>query len=176
MKQYPAVAVERAMKVQEVFMQARAKKITWMEAAEILGVTDRTMRRWKRRQEKYGFVLDQRWGRASDKRVSVEVIEKVLGLYRDRYFDFSVRHFHEKLASEHDIHLSYTHRLMAGVRSGSAYWQAEHRYKSRMTTRTTRSPAGRRIRVPSFITRLPPHRARKERSGKFPRWAVLRGG
>jgi len=108
MKQYPAVAVERAMKVQEVFMQARAKKITWMQAAEILGVTDRTMRRWKRRQEKYGFVLDQRWGRASDKRVSVEVIEKVLGLYRDRYFDFSVRHFHEKLASEHDIHLSYT--------------------------------------------------------------------
>src|SRR5262249_5628401 len=108
MKQYPAVAVERAMKVQDVFMQARAKKITWMQAGEILGVTDRTMRRWKRRQEKYGFVLDQRWGRASDKRVSVEVIEKVLGLYRDRYFDFSVRHFHEKLASEHDIHLSYT--------------------------------------------------------------------
>ncbi len=47
MEQYPAVAVERAMKVQEVFMQAMAKKITWMQAAEIMGVTDRTMRRWK---------------------------------------------------------------------------------------------------------------------------------
>src|SRR5262245_30621960 len=108
MGQYPAVAVERAMKVQEVFMQAMAKKITWMQAAEIMGVTDRTMRRWKRRHEKHGYVLDQRWGRASDKKIPVETIEKVLGLYRDRYFDFSVRHFHEKLGKEHEIRLSYT--------------------------------------------------------------------
>ena len=108
MKRYPAVAVERAMKVQEVFMQAMAKKITWMQAAEIMGVTDRTMRRWKRRHEKYGYVLDQRWGRGSEKKVAVEMIEKVLALYRDRYFDFSVRHFHEKLRTEHDIQLSYT--------------------------------------------------------------------
>jgi len=108
MKRYPAVAMERAMKVQEVFMQAMAKKITWIQAAEIMGVTDRTMRRWKHRHEKHGYVLDRRWGRASEKRVSVEIIEKVLGLYRDQYFDFSVRHFHEKLAAEHDIRLSYT--------------------------------------------------------------------
>src|SRR5689334_14785692 len=100
MRRYPAVAMERAMKVQEVFMQAMAKKITWIQAAEIMGVTDRTMRRWKHRHEKHGYVLDRRWGRASEKRVSVEIIEKVLGLYRDQYFDFSVRHFHEKLAAE----------------------------------------------------------------------------
>jgi hypothetical protein len=84
MRRYAAVALERAMKVQEVFMQAMAKKITWMQAAEIMGVTDRTMRRWKRRHEKHGYVLDQRWGRPSDKKVAVETIEKVLGLYRDR--------------------------------------------------------------------------------------------
>src|SRR5215831_140469 len=108
MRRYPAVALERAMKVQEVFMQAMAKKITWMQAAEIMGVTDRTMRRWKRRHEKHGYVLDQRWGRRSEKKVPVETIEKVLGLYRDRYFDFSVRHFHEKLREEHHIQLSYT--------------------------------------------------------------------
>ena len=108
MRQYPAVALERAMKVQEVFMQAMAKKITWIQAAEIMGVTDRTMRRWKRRHEKHGYVLDQRWGRPSDKKVAVETIEKVLELYRDRYFDFSVRHFHEKLGKEHGIKLSYT--------------------------------------------------------------------
>jgi transposase len=108
MRRYPAVAMERAMKVQEVFMQAMAKKITWMQAAEIMGVTDRTMRRWKHRHEKHGYVLDQRWGRPSDKKVSVEIIEKVLGLYRDQYFDFSVRHFHEKLRTEHDILLGYT--------------------------------------------------------------------
>jgi transposase len=66
------------------------------------------MRRWKRRHEKHGYVLDQRWGRGSQKKVAVEIIEKVLGLYRDRYFDFSVRHFHEKLRAEYDIQLSYT--------------------------------------------------------------------
>jgi transposase len=108
MRRYPAVALERAMKVQEVFMQAMAKKITWMQAAEIMGVTDRTMRRWKHRHEKHGYVLDQRWGRPSEKRVAVEIVENVLALYRDQYFDFSVRHFHEKLRSEHDIRLSYT--------------------------------------------------------------------
>src|SRR5262250_935023 len=68
MRRYPAVALERAMKVQEVFMQAMAKKITWMQAAEIMGVTDRTMRRWKGRHEKHGFVLDQRYGRPSEKK------------------------------------------------------------------------------------------------------------
>ncbi len=108
MRQYPAIAMERAMKVQEVFMRAMAKKISWMQAAEIMGVTDRTMRRWKHRHEKYGYVLDQRYGRASEKKVAVETIENILGLYRDQYFDFSVRHFHEKLSSEHGIGLSYT--------------------------------------------------------------------
>src|SRR5262245_45845216 len=108
MERYPAVAVERAMKVQEVFMQAMAKKISWMEAAEIMGITDRTMRRWKQRHEKHGYVLDRRYGRTSEKKVPVETIEKVLGLYREQYFDFSVRHFHEKLRNEHGIGLSYT--------------------------------------------------------------------
>jgi transposase len=108
MRKYPAIAVERAMKVQEVFMQAMAKKITWIQAAEIMGVTDRTMRRWKHRHEKHGYVLDQRYGRGSEKKVPVQTVEKVLGLYRDQYFDFSVRHFHEKLQSDHNIRLSYT--------------------------------------------------------------------
>ncbi len=108
MRRYPAVALERAVKVQEVFMQAMARKITWMQAAEIMGVTDRTMRRWKNKHEKHGYVLDRRWGRPSEKRIPVAIIEKVLALYRDQYFDFSVCHFHEKLNREHDIHLSYT--------------------------------------------------------------------
>ena len=108
MKQYPAVAVERAMKVQEVLMQAIGKKITWFEAAEILGVTDRTIRRWRRLFQEHGFILDRRYGRPSEKKVALQIVEKVLGLYRDRYFDFSVRHFHEKLRQEHNIQLSYS--------------------------------------------------------------------
>jgi hypothetical protein len=38
----------------------------------------------------------------------VAVVEQVLGLYRDRYFDLNVRHFHEKLHAEHGVDLSYT--------------------------------------------------------------------
>ncbi len=110
MKQYPEIAVERAMKVQEVFMRAMAKKITWWQAAEILGVTDRTMRRWRWQYEQHGYpgLMDRRWGHKSEQKVPVETVEKVLGLYRDQYFDFSVRHFHEKLIGEHGIQLSYT--------------------------------------------------------------------
>ena len=38
---YPMAAVERAMRVQDVMLQAMAKKITWWQAAEILGISDR---------------------------------------------------------------------------------------------------------------------------------------
>ena len=46
-QQYSAAEMERMMKVQDVLLQAMAKKITWWQAAEILGVTDWTMRRWR---------------------------------------------------------------------------------------------------------------------------------
>lgn len=98
------------MKVQEVLLRAMARKITWFQAAEILGVTDRHLRRWRERMEEGGFegLLDRRRCRPSEKRVPVATVERVLGLYREKYFDFNVRHFHEKLGSEHGIQLSYT--------------------------------------------------------------------
>ncbi len=49
MELYSRAAVERAMKVQEVILRAVAKKITWWQAAEIIGVSDRSMRRWRER-------------------------------------------------------------------------------------------------------------------------------
>src|SRR5947207_8164849 len=103
-------AVGRAMKVQEVILRALAKKITWWQAAEILGLSDRSMRRWRERYEEFGYdgLFDRRQGKPSPKRVPVALVEQVLGLYRDRYFDLNVRHFHEKLHSEHAIKLSYT--------------------------------------------------------------------
>src|SRR5579864_5686459 len=110
MDSYTQAAVERAMKVQEVMLQAMGKKITWWQAAEILGISDRHMRRWRERYEQFGFrgLFDRRRGRPSVKRVPPAVIERVLALYRDRYFDFNVRHFHEKLRSEHQTELSYS--------------------------------------------------------------------
>ena len=98
------------MKVQEVILRAVAKKITWWQAAEIIGISDRQMRRWRERYEQWGFdgLLDRRRCRPSEKRVPLATVEQVLELYRDRYFDLNVRHFHEKLGEEHGIQLSYT--------------------------------------------------------------------
>jgi hypothetical protein len=110
MDAYPRAAVERAMKVQEVMLRAMARKISWFQAAEILGITDRHLRRWRERYEQFGFdsLLDRRRCRPSEKRVPVSTVEQVLALYREQYFDCNVRHFHEKLCEEHAIQLSYT--------------------------------------------------------------------
>src|SRR6202795_4919785 len=110
MESYLRAAMERAMKVQEVILQAMAKKITWFQAAEIIGISDRHMRRWRERYEEGGFrgLFDRRRGKPSPKRVPMAVLERVLELYREKYFDFNLRHFHEKLGSEHQIGLSYS--------------------------------------------------------------------
>jgi transposase len=110
MKQLSAIAVERAMKLQDVMLRAMAKRITWFQAAEILGISCRQMQRWKTRFEHEGYegLFDRRRGIPSPKRVPLETVETVLRLYQEQYFDFNVRHFHEKLNSEHNIQLSYT--------------------------------------------------------------------
>ena len=107
---YPGAAVERAMKVEEVLLRATSGKITWWQAAEIIGISDRQMRRWRKRYEERGYdgLLDRRRGVPSSKRVPTGQAEQVLVLYREQYFDLNVRHFHEKLCEEHQIGLSYT--------------------------------------------------------------------
>lgn len=107
---YPRTAAERAMKLQEVLLRASAGKIKWWQAAELIGISDRQMRRWRKRFEEQGYegLLDRRRGMPSKRRVPKVKAEEVLGLYRDKYFDLNVRHFHEKLREEHQIGLSYT--------------------------------------------------------------------
>ena len=96
------------MKLQDVILKAIAKRITWMAAAEIAGVSDRTMRRIKQRYEEFGYdgLFDQRRGKRSIHRIPLKIVEQVVSLYQEKYFDFSVLHFHEKLRKEHDIALS----------------------------------------------------------------------
>ena len=98
------------MKLQDVILKAMAKKISWMAAAEIAGVSDRTMRRIKQRYEEFGYngLFDQRKGKRSVHRVPMETAQRVLALYQEKYFDLSVLHFHEKLHREHKIELSYS--------------------------------------------------------------------
>lgn len=109
-QQIPAAEMERMMKIQEVILKAMAGKLKWWEAAEIIGVTDRTMRRWRERYQEHGYsgLWDHRKRSPSPKRVPVEDLEQVLRLYRERYFDFNVKHFHEKLTEVHELQYSYT--------------------------------------------------------------------
>ena len=71
MDSYSKAAMERAMKIQEVILRAMAKKITWWQAAEILGFSDRHLRRIRERYEQFGYesLFDKRRGQASPKRV-----------------------------------------------------------------------------------------------------------
>src|SRR5882724_1551911 len=98
------------MKLQDVLLKAMARKIRWWDAAEIIGVTDRTMRRWRERLEAEGYsgLVDRRRGKQSSHRVPMKTAEEVLRLYSEVYFDLNIRHFHEKLQEEHGIELSYT--------------------------------------------------------------------
>jgi transposase len=106
----PFREVERMMKTQDVILKAMAKKISWLSAAEIVGVTPRTMRRWRERLQEHGYdgLRDRRRGKPSQKRVPLATCEQVLELYQTRYYDFNVKHFHEKLSEEHGIRLGYT--------------------------------------------------------------------
>lgn len=98
------------MKLQDVILKAMAKKLTWIEAAEIAGMSVRNMQRKRQAYIKHGYngLFDRRRGKNSYHRVPMQTAERVLALYQEKYFDFNVRHFHEKLRQEHDIQLSYS--------------------------------------------------------------------
>jgi transposase len=85
-------------------------EITQVEAAEMLGVSVRTFQRWSDRYEEAGLegLADRRLGRASARRAPQEELERMLGLYRDKYSDFTVKHFHEQLVRRHGYVLGYT--------------------------------------------------------------------
>jgi transposase len=106
----PARETERMMKLQDVILKAMAKKLTWMEAAEIAGMSVRNMQRKRQAYIERGYdgLFDQRRGKRSIHRVAMATAERVLALYRDEYADFNVRHFHEKLRESEDIRLSYS--------------------------------------------------------------------
>jgi hypothetical protein len=110
MERYSPAAVERAMKVQEVILQARNQTITWLEAADILRIRPRTMRRWKWKMEHYGIVglFDRRRRTPSPRRTPVAEVDRILSLYRERYTGFNVRHFYETVVREHGVTQSYS--------------------------------------------------------------------
>jgi transposase len=102
---------ERTMRVREVLMRAVQGEISWIQAADILGISARNMRRWKVKFETAGLegVLDRRTlGHANPRRVRREQIETLLGLYQGRYAGVNVRHFCSIARREHGLQWSYS--------------------------------------------------------------------
>src|SRR5215467_12746387 len=107
---FTAVAVERAMTYQQVIMRALAGSLTWLQAADILNIHPRSLRRWRARYEqdpKLGL-LDRRRRRPSHLTAPRAEVQRVLHLYRESYAGFNVRHFHQLARRDHGVTLSYT--------------------------------------------------------------------
>jgi transposase len=100
----------RRMRFSSVLSRHLSGEITQIEAAEMLGIHERTFRRWQGRFDQDGDagLSDRRLGGCSPKRAPAIEIERMLGLFRDTYADFTVKHFHEQLQKRHGYTLGYT--------------------------------------------------------------------
>ncbi len=100
----------RMLKVEEILDDWTEGRLSQLEAAEILGMSERTLRRYARRFEEDGEegLIDRRLGRRSGRAVAQAEAERVARLYRERYQGFTAKHFHEHLQGEHDFKHSYT--------------------------------------------------------------------
>ena len=100
----------RRMRFANVLDRHEGGEITQLEAAEMLGINERTFRRWRDRFDEEGVagLADRRLGQPSLKRAPVAEIERMLGLFETKYADFTVKHFHEQLVRRHSYKLGYT--------------------------------------------------------------------
>lgn len=98
------------MRFETILERWRGDALSQAEAAEMLGMTERTFRRWTARYDEAGLdgLVDRRLGKPSPRRTPDAVVAEVLRLYRERYRGFTVQHFHEKLARQHNFPMSYT--------------------------------------------------------------------
>jgi transposase len=116
---YLQAAVERAMKIQEVVCRALAGTLTWLQAAEILGLHPRSVRRWRARYEAGGAMsLYDRRRRPSWRKAPGAEVERILRLYRERYRQWSVRHFYRFARRDHGVTLSYNFVRLALQEAG----------------------------------------------------------
>ena len=99
----------RQMKFEEVYQRTSKRSLSQGEAASILGMSERTFRRWRDRYEAEGAegLYDRRLGKVSGRRVAVDTVMEVLALFDTRYWDFTAKHFHERLVADHGFTRSY---------------------------------------------------------------------
>src|ERR1700675_2536008 len=117
---FAAAAVERAMKIQEVIMRALSGAITWLQAADILGLDPRSVRRWRARYDAGGRVAlyDRRCLRPWRRKAPAPEVRRILRLYRDRFAGWNVRHFYRFARRDHAVTLSYSFVKLALQEAG----------------------------------------------------------
>lgn len=95
---------------EETFEQYKRRRLTGEEAGELLGMSGRNFRRLCVRYEEDGIegLRDHRIGKVSPRRASERELARMHELYRERYNDFTVKHFHEQLVQRHGYKLCYT--------------------------------------------------------------------
>ena len=110
MRRTAALQGVRMIKFRSVFDRCEAEGLSHMEAAEILGIGERTFRRWcgRYRGEGDAGLLDRRLGKPSARRVPAAEAEDVERLYKERFAGFTAKHFHEHLVRERGFRWSYT--------------------------------------------------------------------
>ena len=119
---------------EDALSRFRRRSIGAEEAGELLGVSGRQFRRLCVRFEDEGLegLRDRRLGAVSPRRADAAEIGRMCGLYRDRYRDFTVKHFHEALTREHNYKLCYTVTRLALQSAGlvlKAKLRGKHRKK-----------------------------------------------
>ena len=106
---FAGAVVERAMKLQEIILRALSGSLTWLQAADILDLDPRTVRRWRARFEANGALgLYDRRRQPSRRHAPALEVKRILQLYRETYRGFNVRHFHHIARREHGVTLSYS--------------------------------------------------------------------
>ena len=98
------------MTKEEVMVKAIEGRITWLQAADILGITPRHIRRLRMGFEQYGYggLRDCRGGLPRRKRIPTATIEELCRLRREEYAEFSIQHFYEFATEKHALKISYT--------------------------------------------------------------------
>ena len=106
---YSVGAVERAMTIHQALLHALHGRQTWLQVADIIGLSPRSVRRWRARLEQFGVPgFDRRRQTPSPRRVPLAELQRVLRLYRVHYQGFNVRHFHQLARRDHGVTFSYT--------------------------------------------------------------------
>ena len=124
----------RRMRFSTLLDRHERGELTQEAAAEMLGIGVRSFQRWSVRFEADGEagLADRRLERPSKRRAPQEEIERMLGLFKDKYADFTVKHFHEQLGKRHNYKLGYTVTKLALHKAGlvrAAPKRSAHRKK-----------------------------------------------